>query len=168
MFYQATSHIPKPTFSAGYSDVTWWRTNLFTPQTNVRVAKSVKGCALLQISRLETKVRNGTTAVRCAWLVIIIAHIAPSPTEGKSKTKDNTCIRRHHVQRKHNTKDARVYIWDREKYIKDKRHNVCCAASYEPKPGLEPGTYSLRMNCSTNWAISAFSLCGAKLRRIFE
>ena len=26
----------------------------------------------------------------------------------------------------------------------------------EPIPGLEPGTYSLRMNCSTNWAISAF------------
>ena len=26
---------------------------------------------------------------------------------------------------------------------------------FEPKPGLEPGTYSLRMNCSTNWAISA-------------
>lgn len=25
----------------------------------------------------------------------------------------------------------------------------------EPKAGLEPATYSLRMNCSTNWAISA-------------
>ena len=22
--------------------------------------------------------------------------------------------------------------------------------NFEPKPGLEPGTYSLRMNCSTN------------------
>ena len=27
--------------------------------------------------------------------------------------------------------------------------------NFEPKPGLEPGTYSLRMNCSTNCAISA-------------
>ena len=25
----------------------------------------------------------------------------------------------------------------------------------EPIPGLEPGTYALRMRCSTNWAISA-------------
>ena len=38
----------------------------------------------------------------------------------------------------------------------------------EPKPGLEPGTYSLRMNCSTNWAISAtvFSaISGAFLKK---
>ena len=28
----------------------------------------------------------------------------------------------------------------------------------EPKAGLEPATYSLRMSCSTNWAISATSL----------
>ena len=29
----------------------------------------------------------------------------------------------------------------------------------EPIPGLEPGTYALRMRCSTNWAISAKSEC---------
>lgn len=28
-------------------------------------------------------------------------------------------------------------------------------SAMEPIPGLEPGTYALRMRCSTNWAISA-------------
>lgn len=27
---------------------------------------------------------------------------------------------------------------------------ICSSNSFEPKAGLEPATYSLRMNCSTN------------------
>ena len=38
---------------------------------------------------------------------------------------------------------------------KDVNATSLTSLNFEPKPGLEPGTYSLRMNCSTNWAISA-------------
>ena len=38
-------------------------------------------------------------------------------------------------------------IWKRELYKIKEDGRI---PLLEPKPGLEPGTYSLRMNCSTN------------------
>lgn len=39
-------------------------------------------------------------------------------------------------------------IWKKRELYKIKRSGIL--PLLEPKPGLEPGTYSLRMNCSTN------------------
>ncbi len=34
--------------------------------------------------------------------------------------------------------------------ILDKKECALAHSRYEPNPGLEPGTYALRMRCSTN------------------
>ena len=44
-----------------------------------------------------------------------------------------------------------------------KDSNTSVTTFIEPKAGLEPATYSLRMNCSTNWAISAEHLLNESL-----
>ena len=52
--------------------------------------------------------------------------------------------------------------WNRLPHIKKVRESsfnrLNSLTFYEPKAGLEPATYSLRMSYSTNWVISALSL----------